>query len=51
LKLIYDNGSEELKTLEVSKQDEAFSISLRSELKDIVIDPDTWLLFENITQE
>jgi aminopeptidase N len=51
LKLIYDNGSEELKTLEVSKQNEAFSISLRSELKDIVIDPDTWLLFENITQE
>jgi aminopeptidase N len=49
LKLIYDNGSEELKTLEVSKQNEAFSISLRSELKDIVIDPDTWLLFENIT--
>jgi len=51
VKLIYRDDSEELKTLEVTKRDESFSIPLKAELKEVIIDPNTWLLFENYNQD
>jgi len=50
VKLIYKDDSEEIKTLEVLKRIESFSLPLKAELKEIVLDPNTWLLYEDVTQ-
>jgi aminopeptidase N len=49
VKFIYDDNFEEIKTINVSKKTEAFQIPIKSNLKEIIIDPDTWLLYENVT--
>jgi len=51
IKIIYNDNSQEIKTLNVSKRNETFQVPLKSNLKDIIIDPNTWLLFEDVTEK
>lgn len=51
VKLIYNDNTEELKTINISKRNETFTIPLRMSLKEIVYDPNIWLLFENVSEE
>lgn len=48
IKLIYENGSEEIKTLHISKKDQLFPLTPTSTLKDFVIDPNVNLLFQRV---
>lgn len=49
--IIYTDNTEELKSIVVSKQDETFTIPLKASLKEIIYDPNIWLLFENISKK
>lgn len=48
IKLTYENGSEEIKTLDITKKAESFTFPLKKGLKDIAIDPNVNLLFEEV---
>ena len=50
LKIIYNDDSEEMKTIEIKKRVDTFSIPLKGSIKTLIIDPNTWLLFEDVTQ-
>jgi aminopeptidase N len=46
VKLIYTGGTSEIIRIKITKKKEVFSLKVREEVKDILIDPDVWLLFE-----
>jgi aminopeptidase N len=46
VKLIYTDRTSEIIRIKITKKKEVFSLKVREEVKDILIDPDVWLLFE-----
>ncbi len=48
VQIIFDDDSSTLETLDIDEKLEEFIISVDSGVKDILIDPNTWLLFEPI---
>jgi len=47
VELVYSDGNSELATIQISKQEEIFTLSVKKEVKEILIDPDVWLLYES----
>ena len=48
IKLIYENGSEEIKTFDIIKKEQTLTIDVKSIVKDVVVDPNVDLLFEEV---
>ena len=48
LKLIYEDDSSEIVTLTVKDKKASAKFDIKSEVKDVVIDPNSWLLFERL---
>ena len=46
--LIYKDGSSEIKTLQVTDKVTPFVLETNKEIKNIVLDPNTWLLFKQV---
>lgn len=46
--LIYKDGSSEIKTVQVTDKVTPFVLEVNNEVKNIVLDPNTWLLFKQI---
>ena len=46
VELIYEDGTSEIKTIEVDYLNAPYSIETSGDVKDIKFDPNTWLLFE-----
>ena len=46
LELIYADGSSEIKTIDVQYKSAPFVVETSQEVKEINIDPNTWLLYE-----
>lgn len=44
--LVYANGEKERKTIRVNQKDQSWTPNINSKPKEIILDPDTWLLFE-----
>ncbi len=47
LKLIYEDDSSEIMTLSVKDKKSAVKLDVKAKVKEVVLDPNTWLLFEN----
>ena len=48
IEMIYNDGSSEIKTVQVTDKTAAYVISTTGDVKKIKLDPNTWLLFELI---
>ena len=46
VELIYEDGTSEIKTIEIDYLNAPYSIETSGDVKDIKFDPNTWLLFE-----
>lgn len=46
LKIRYTDGSEEFVTIHVSEKKASFDIKTKSKVKEVILDPNSWLLFE-----
>jgi hypothetical protein len=46
--LIYKDGSSEIKTLQISDKVTPLVLNASKEVKNIVLDPNTWLLFKHV---
>ena len=46
--LIYKDGSSEIKTLQITDKATPFVLNASKEVKNIVLDPNTWLLFNQV---
>jgi hypothetical protein len=48
IELIYKDGSSEIRTLQLSDKATPLVLEVSKEVKNIVLDPNTWLLFKQI---
>ena len=48
IELIYKDGSSEIRTLQLSDKTTPLVLEVNREVKNIVLDPNTWLLFEQV---
>jgi len=46
LKIVYINGTSKIITVSVNQKEETFKIKTRLKVKEIITDPDLWLLYE-----
>jgi len=46
VEIIYNNGTSEVKTIQVTDKNSPFVIDVNGEVKELKFDPNTWLLFE-----
>jgi len=49
IKFKYADGSSEIKTVQITTKSEPFVIETSKEVKSIMLDPNTWLLFQQIS--
>jgi len=45
VEIIYTDGTSEIKTIEISKIAIPYEFETKGEVKDVKLDPNTWLLF------
>lgn len=50
LKIIYEDDSYSIETISVKKAEEQYTIKSKKKPKEIILDPNTWLLFEVVTK-
>lgn len=48
VKIVYNDGTSEIKSMEITKKKQMFTLSGASQIKEVHIDPDVWLLFEQV---